>query len=361
MLKKSDYGKKNNIEFLRFLFSVIIVYYHVLHANIIPYTGDQQRYLELQNLCEWASVTVECFLIIGGYFLYQSQKKRVQEPFIQTFLDRLVRLWPVYAFYVSVSLFFFRMNKESALFQLMFLHCTGISLEGKGIIWYIAPYFWATILLTAVLKVFPKRVSVLIISLIAYLGYALNINYTHGGFGRDIVFTFVSLGFIRVLSGLALGIIIAVVMESFQSHFGNLSDNKYIAKILFTLIEVFSLLFLLKKLVWGKGSLTNAFTLVIIFCMLFVSFLLGDGIIGKLLERPVCGAAGKYSYSIYVMQQISFYLMARTFWRNTSFLYDHVYLSLLASVVFSVFIGVLTYYLIEQPCLRMYKHWKSFH
>ena len=351
---KEEPNKIYNIEFLRFLFTVIILYFHILHANIIPYTGEQQKYLELQDLSKWASVAVQCFLVIGGFFLYQSEKRRAQESFIDTFLDKLARLWPVFAFYVLISLCFFNMKWESALYQLTFLHCTGISLEYKGIIWYIAPYFWSIILISAILRFFSKRKAVLIISLIAYVGYAMNINYTHGGFGRDIAFTFVSLGFVTTLSGVALGVLIAVLLEGIRSRFPSWK-KPLILTIVSTAIEIAALFLLVKKMTLGKGSLSNAFTLVILFSCLFVSFLCGRGLLGRLVNRPFWGVLGRYSYSIYVMQQISFYIMARTFWKNTFFLREHVFLSLLFSVVFSVIIGIGTYYLVEKPFHHFYK------
>lgn len=348
-------SRKYNIEFLRFLFSLIIVYFHILHSNIIPYIGEHQMYLNLRSMCVWAQAAVEFFLIIGGYFLYQSEKRRAQEPFINTFLSKFARLWPVFAFYVLISLCFFNMNRESALFQILFLHCTGISLESNQIIWYIAPYFWSIILMVAILRLFQKKKAILIISLIAYIGYAMNINYTQGGFGRDVVFTFVSLGFVRTLSGVALGIIIAVLMESISKSLSPCTEHTFVLAIISSALEVVTVFFLLKKMLLGRGSLTNMFTLVILFAFLFVSFLCGRGILGRVLNRPFWGIVGRYSYSIYVMQQISFFIMERTFWKNTSFLAEHVLLTLLISIAFSAVVGIATFYLVEKPSQYFYK------
>ena len=60
--------KYHNIEFLRFVFSIIIVYLHILHSNILPYIGMNNDYLVLRELSRNAAYIVECFFIISGYF-----------------------------------------------------------------------------------------------------------------------------------------------------------------------------------------------------------------------------------------------------------------------------------------------------
>lgn len=60
--------KYHNIEFLRFVFSVIIVYFHILHGNIMKYIGSNYDYKTLQILSDNAGWIVECFFIISGYF-----------------------------------------------------------------------------------------------------------------------------------------------------------------------------------------------------------------------------------------------------------------------------------------------------
>ncbi len=69
----------HNIEFLRFLFAIIIVYFDILHSNIMKFVGNNEGYYLLQKLSDNAGWIVECFFIISGYFLYKSiceKKKR---------------------------------------------------------------------------------------------------------------------------------------------------------------------------------------------------------------------------------------------------------------------------------------------
>ena len=92
--------KHYNIEFLRFGFSLIIVYFHILHSNIIPFTGGHGTYLDLQYWCRMAEILVNAFLIIAGYFLYTSWARSPEKPFIEFALHRFFRVWPVFAFYM---------------------------------------------------------------------------------------------------------------------------------------------------------------------------------------------------------------------------------------------------------------------
>ena len=64
--------KYYNIEFFRFIFAVIIVYYHITHSAIMGYVGDNAVFLNMQTYSSLASAIVEYYLIISGFFLYIS-------------------------------------------------------------------------------------------------------------------------------------------------------------------------------------------------------------------------------------------------------------------------------------------------
>lgn len=54
--------KYHNIEFLRFTFAVIIVYFYILNSNIIKFSGNNSDYQILANLSGKAGYIIECFL-----------------------------------------------------------------------------------------------------------------------------------------------------------------------------------------------------------------------------------------------------------------------------------------------------------
>lgn len=73
-MKKTSENRLNNINLLRFLFCMYVVYFHILHGNIMPYVADIPFYSHLAELItvKDAFFVVEFFFIIGGFFLYRT-------------------------------------------------------------------------------------------------------------------------------------------------------------------------------------------------------------------------------------------------------------------------------------------------
>mgnify|MGYP001522122991 CR=1 FL=1 len=61
--------KLYSVEFLRFIFACVIVYFHFLHTNIMNYTGGSAFYQKLADNCSGDKL-VECFFILSGFFLF---------------------------------------------------------------------------------------------------------------------------------------------------------------------------------------------------------------------------------------------------------------------------------------------------
>lgn len=138
--------KYHNIEFLRFVFAIIIVYFHILHANIIKFIGNNHDYIVLAKMSVNAGWIVECFFIISGYFLYKSINADNDINIIKFIWKKISRLGPVLIFSCIIGVIFFDQNIYQAIFNSLFLQCIGLSLDYKGINWYISPLFWALIL-----------------------------------------------------------------------------------------------------------------------------------------------------------------------------------------------------------------------
>ena len=183
-----------SLDAARFFASLTIVYYHIFHQNIIPYVNNSHIYTALQRRSSMAGILVEFFLIISGYFLFKTEKNK--KPFLETALDRFVRLWPVFAFYIVIMLSFYKMKPADALSQLAFLHCTGLTSKYAGIIWYIAPAFWASLLVATINRSLRPNSGKLLLAVLLYFGYAININMFDGNLGRETVLGFLSAGFL---------------------------------------------------------------------------------------------------------------------------------------------------------------------
>lgn len=349
------------IELIRFVFSCIIVYFHVLNQNILSSVKDVELYTRLGEDCKWSSIIVECFLIIGGYFLYHSVRKTMNKSFLELSMNRFFRLWPVMALYTLIMVLFWNLNKQTGLFYITFLHATGISLEETGIIWYIAPYFWSSLLVMAILRKCDRKTSGIILSLIAYFSYAISLN-TVGGFSRTVVFDFLSLAVVRCLAGVSVGVLSAMAIEEFRRIYNPENETKLSRGITFSVLSVMetaSLAVLLKLFIFGKEPFKNPFVVIIFFLLFFVIAINNAGVLSKVLNRPIFGKLGRYSYSIYVMQQVAFYILRDTLWKNEAFMSKGAFTVCLVSVLFSVLVGVAVYHLFEKPCIKLYQNLKK--
>ena len=354
--------KHYNIEFLRFAFSVIIVYFHILHSNIMPYTDGHGTYIDLQQMCRMAYTLVEAFLIIGGYFIYTSWVKTPNKPFAEFALHRFFRIWPVFAFYMICFTLMKGDITENTLLDVALLRATGLSLTFTEIVWYVAPFFWSSLLMFAILKTAKKQSAGLIIALISYFGYLINLNYMDGGAGAAVIWNSISLAMLRVMAGLGIGILIGMAMSELSAVYQiETPPRGRLAVFLFSLTEAICGGLLLCIVLFRRPHINNIFSVVVIFSVLFVCFINHLGIFSRLLNKPIFACMGRYSYSIYVMQQISFDIMEETIWQNTDLICNYELITILLSVAFSVFVGVVTYYLVERPTYSFFKKWEMDH
>lgn len=342
--------KYHNIEFLRFVFSVIIVYFHILHGNIMKYIGSNYDYKTLQILSDNAGWIVECFFIISGYFLYKNITVENNKKTIMSFvLKKIFRLGPVLWFSIIISAVFFRQSYFVAIFNSVFLQCIGLSLDYKGINWYISPLFWALCFYYCLFKTIEHKTARIIGGVIVYFCYLVNIEYCHGGFGRGTVYGVINLGLARAIAGIGLGCLICSSMESLKQF--SCSINQKIKYILISIMELTSSVFLIRFFLLGLNY-RNKFIVVIAFAILFVCFIVKKGFFSKFLNQPIFSALGRYAYSIYVMQQICFWILQKTLWKTV--IIKSTIVCLCLSLLFSVIVGIIVYYFVEKPTYQWY-------
>lgn len=334
--------KYHNIEFLRFVFAIIIVYFHILHANIIKFIGNNHDYIVLAKMSVNAGWIVECFFIISGYFLYKSINADNDINIIKFIWKKISRLGPVLIFSCIIGVIFFNQNIYQAIFNSLFLQCIGLSLDYKGINWYISPLFWALILYYTILKKFENKKAYVFVGGICYLTYLVNINYCNGGFGRETVYGIINLGLARALAGIGLGLLIGKILDELKLYCFRI--NPKLKLLIMTFLEISAFVFLIRYFLFGL-KYKNAFIVVIVFSFLFISFINRNGILSRVLNNCVFSLFGRYSYSIYVMQQISFWIMQKTLWKTQ--IIENTSICILVSLIFSIILGIITYHLIE--------------
>ena len=357
MKEKARY---HHIDFLRFVFALIIVYYHILHANIIPYVNGNETYTQLATLCNYASNIVAVFFMISGVFLYRSYEKSTNNtPVFDYLLGRVVRLAPLLILAILLeSALNKNFNWERNIINMFFLQCSGLSLEYKGILWYVSSFFIVSILYYAVLASISKRKALLLISVLVYFSFAFRINYANGSIGgRETVLYVVNLGVLRAIGDMGWGIILAVIYEKLhrmKTVYARFA-NTWVFKVLAGITEMATLIWLFDYFLFST-RVNNHILLIIVFSVLLLIMLSSNSIMAKLFNKRFWGHLGKYAYAIYVMQQSSFLLMRKTIWQSTEFV-AIPWLALSVSVLISTALGIAAYYIIENPCTKIYQNW----
>ena len=307
--------------------------------------GNNEYYI-LQKMSNNAGLIVECFFLISGYFLYNSIKND-KESILKFIFKKIFRLGPVLWTSIVLGIVFFKQSYIVGLFNSLFLQCVGLSLDYKGINWYISPFFWAIVFYYIVIKTFDNQRTNVFFCGLVYFCYLANITLCKGSFGRETVYGIINLGLARALAGIGLGYMIGVCLEHIKDI--RLIKKDLYRKYLFSLLEIMSSGFLIRYFLFGLGY-KNGFVVVIMFSILLICFVKQLGIISTLLNRPVFSIFGKYSYSIYVMQQSSFYILQKTYWKTD--VVNDTFLCISSSLAFCVLIGVFVYHFIEKPAYK---------
>lgn len=350
MKEKSE--KLYHIELLRFIFSVIIVYYHILHANIMNNVGTAaEQYKALNTSCNYACAIVECFFILGGFFLYFSFWRNPEQSFGSFVQKKIARLWPVLAFSVILGIVFFKQKIGPQFFTLTFLSGVGLGKASGGINWYISPYFWTMLFYFGLLKcVKQKKSQNLIIAILVYFSYVINIFNTDGGFGRKVVSFGLSLELLRAVASIGMGYLLAAITESFEPFLQAITENKtkdIIFRIFVSVLEIICCACLTIHFLYKKYAYNAHFIVIIEFSILLLCLVSKKGILSILFNHKYFDI-GKYSYSIYVMQQTIFWALQRSFWK-TSIVQSNIPATIILSLVICVISGIIVYKFIEKP------------
>ncbi|MBU5481422.1 acyltransferase family protein [Blautia sp. MSJ-19] len=341
-----------NIECLRFVFAVCIIYFHLLHSFIMPYTGGNAIYKILAEQTKYTKYIVECFFIISGYFLFQSVQRHPERSVREFICGRIQRLWPVLACSVCISASFFGKSWYTSFADLFFLQSSGLVTDWKGLNWYVSAFFLAEVFYFMLYKCFHNSTKMkLLICLLIYFGYVVNINAMNGGFGRKMLYGMLNLGLARAVSGVGLGYLIGMLYSSWvttQTE-GEPAGKVRLKNIGISLVEISTVFLLAEDFFYSKKAYENQFIVVILFTALFVCLLTRRGVFSKLTDHSVWAFFGRYTYSMYVMQEVAFAILKRTFWKDTSFIRANPAAAMILSIMIVITIAVLTYHLIERP------------
>ena len=355
-IKNSE--KLYSVEFVRFIFAAVIVYYHILHSNIKGAAIDLPIYERLYDNCAFAGAAVECFFIISGYFLYKSFQRRPNISVLEFAYNKFARLWPVHAVFLLIGLLFFYFNGYDSFYNIFFLQAVGVTPDVSGITWYVSPLFTVMIFMFAFYKnTEDKKKYNMFLAVFVYLSYVMVINDCSKVFRRHTIYGVFSIAVLRAVAGIGLGYLIAVVSEKIKNldYIKNFKGNWFQNTLIFILVsaaEIASFYFMMRHFLDSQNSMQQQFFVVLLFTVFFVCLLSRRGVFTLLFNNKFFGILGKYAYSIYMMQQIAFYILQKVFWENsdyTVYLENHFLRTLIISTVLTILFGIITYYAVEKP------------
>ncbi len=353
-------AKFKNIEFLRFVFSLIIVHFHLYSS--IGNTFCTPFYQTMGTAVRDGYLVVEMFFILSGFFLGRNYQRDTSPAWTDFAVAKIIRMWPLAAFIWLFDIAAYQ-NFEityTAFLNLFFLQSTGLVLNYRlsVLMWFISALFWVLLFYYYLLKNFDRQKTDLLIALIVFFSYVAVINHNHGalsGAGGPVIGGIFNLGILRALAGVGLGYFLFRLYHILSMC--NLAPNRK-AFVLFSLIEAGCLLFILVNTVFRHISYSDKFVFIPVFSWLMLSFCLRLGIVSRLLENDFSQKLGRYAYAIYVMQVTAFYICNLTLWKSETVM-AHPLLNITLSLAIALSTGIAGYHFIEVPAKKILSRRKS--
>ncbi len=340
--------KFKNIEFLRFILALFIVAFHLREGYFITLP----KYLHGIN---YASVCVDFFFIIAGFFLFRTFNinKDTWDFAKKRFLRLAPNLWLLVFLIMICSGFIkdIRFIFSDNILRMLLLGPIGFSPPTGGIgaviIWFIPCLFWVSLFYFYLAKIFETKKLNLIVWLLVVSSISLYMQYMHfipDGNVKNVYYIF-NIGIVRAVAGIGLGYFVNMLYSS-----GFLFKCSQKQKWLISLLELYLCSFLLHYLTSsshlpGKTS----FLFIVMFTFLFYLFLIKQGIISNLLENKISVWLGKYSYAIYCIHPIILALFKAYGKVHKVFVTTHSVELLVTIIIINIVAGILTYHLYEKP------------
>lgn len=300
-------GKTNRngkIEFLRFVFSVIIVIHHSRY-----FLGDAK--------CKFlgGSFAVEFFFMVSGYLMMASIEKLSARKEIGQDLGRetLCFLWkkaksvyPDLLIGWIIALVFTTIAKKKTVFgmaelaldsffELILLKMSGLhSTSLNGVTWYISSMLLCMAILYPLLRKYPDLMNHIGLPLVALC----SLGYLSGKYGapRDPLkwIEFTMKGNVRALGEIALGAIIYLAVKKTSKL-----ELTKLGKTLVTLAEWSAYILLILYMYHAKATERDYFFVLVMAIAVGLSFS-HKGIDADLFDNPVCIWLGKWSLPLYL-------------------------------------------------------------
>ena len=288
-----------NIDFLRFIFIMIVVYGHCI-GSINAVCADTKFINILIKKSEMASTMAVCsFFMLGGYFLYNSFLKNPHPDTKLYALKRILRLWPLLLFSHLIILCAGMFTYADFLNIFFINNGLGLLLRASG---NPASYFICVLLIISIFYYFvikntDEKWTAFICSISAFIGYAfMGLHYNLESYWVIVPgLNFCTWGMLIGFTNVSLGILIAILTK-------NLTDFnlKLKGKIFFTVLEVSLFSYIMYYSLMHKSKVTVLIFWVFLSVILLLLFIIKQGYFSKLLDCNFSKSLGACSYSIFI-------------------------------------------------------------
>lgn len=332
-----------NIGFLRFLFAMMIVYYHLVQfLNSYFNTHFYQRLVERSGVTGGAIVFA--FFVMSGFFLYSYENKK--DNFKKFFFKKIIRLWPVMFFSFVTIVFMGHINPI-----VDFLNCIFIS-SGIGVIkadstnaatWFICVLFWLSLLFYYVINELSRNALTFLCAILTFFSFAA-LSHAESGYYSAIAFPplILTSGMLRGIGGMSIGILLGIFVK--KNIDKNLIKNKFVV-IFCTIAEILFMYIFIMLNSYKVCVFPDDIFYVMLFVIIFILFIYNIGIFSRFLNIQLFRVLGNASFSIYVMHFPVIYFMRDYIWPN----YSGGFFLITVGCSLCALVGLLTYALIERP------------
>jgi len=345
---------------LRAIAAIAVVISHITISlkqfNLNPYIFGALKDGSPRGLT-LAEFGVSIFFVLSGFlitYLLQAEKKIRQIDIPKFYIRRILRIWPLYYFYLPIAiavLIAFKLIPDFKMLLFYIFFAADIpSILKRQIV--LVGHYWSLgveeqfyLFWPWVNKKINSLVPFLVVVIILLIILKLTFHFLYPGTIKDNIFQ------VARFHCMMIGALGAVLYKKENPLFLVVTDNKIIQFISWTIIFLAAFN---KFHIWS--IIDNEIISVVALFIIIGQVRIKNRIIN--LEVPVMDFLGKISYSIYVIHPLIIFFFAKTMKLQviaTPFQYIIIYFVIISS---TIFLSFLSYTYIEKYFLRYKKRFE---
>ena len=345
------------IDFLKFLFILIILYGHIIQHFMMPQFSHVPFFSWLIKHTSYSfGYLCEGFFIISGFFFvkYLCEQDLNIKHFI---ISKMARFLPVVLFEICGRFVLCLIGWEPGDFSIVYANVPALFLIPNSITvyvpsylnWFIGSLFYSYLFFCLLRKIINGNSFYYLTAIICILSYSILFNKLEL-YNEPVVWNGIfSFYFIRGIAGVGLGIIIGRVFNLYPPK-QRLHDK---CSIFWSLVELTMGLLLIYLCIihyerYGLIPILTCF--VIIFC----SFLYNRTYISKFVSKNYFVFLAKPLFSIYIIQFLVLIILNHTLYFNSIIGVEAFPLcNVVFSIIFVYLCSFIVYYFIEERFKRI--------